>query len=368
MKTRIAVVFLVLLVVTMAALLGWFRGSGRPATAPSPGRRATLVDRNGVVLARDRYATDRATNSHPARSARPEASSAGWWREYPLGETLANVVGFVGSAGSGSAGLELSRDSLIRRKTLARSVVRLTLDVDLQRAAFRGLQQLVGETRAARGSAVAMDAGTGEVLALVDFPGYDLGRARTYPAEALRCHAVTEAFAPGAAGLGLLPGAEPDSDSRVVSAQRLGLGKLPGIGLPAEASGRLTESLPGIRVSLLQLCRAYAAIADGGILRDPRLLGAGQRNPGRQAVSRAFAGQALTTLAGNASSALPLPNVEGIAAPDDAGPVLVWIGLCPAGAPEFVVGVTVEQPLAGYYTPDTGQSLVLELSRRVVAR
>lgn len=352
----------------MAALLGWFRGSGRLATALSrAGRRATLVDRDGVVLARDRPATGMAKNGRPARTARAGVGPTNVWRDYPLGETLANVVGFVGSAGAGAAGLELSRDSLIRRKTLGPSVARLTLDVDLQRAAFCGLQQLVGETRAARGSAVVMDAGTGEVLALVDFPGYDPGQARTYPAEALRCHAVTEAFAPCAARPGLLPGAEPDSDSRFVSAQRLGLGKVPGIGLPDEANGRLTESLPGIRVSLLQLCRAYAAIADGGILREPRLLGAGQRNPGKQAVSKAFVGQALAILAGNASSALPLPSVGGIAALDDAGTVLVRIGLGPASGPEFVVGVTIEQPLAGYYTPDTGQSLVQELCRRVVA-
>jgi len=106
-------------------------------------------------------------------------------RVYPGGEAFTGVVGYW-STKYGATGIEIGRntdlssiagepetvDDLINRATggpqPGNNVV-LTLDPELQRLAYEALSQTV----TARGSAMAIDPKTGEILALATYPSFD---------------------------------------------------------------------------------------------------------------------------------------------------------------------------------------------------
>jgi penicillin-binding protein A len=105
-------------------------------------------------------------------------------RVYPGGEAFSNVVGYW-STKYGATGIEIGRnsdlsgtaepatlDGLINQMSggpqPGNNVV-LTLDPELQQIAYDGL----AATETGRGSAMAIDPKTGEILALVTYPSYD---------------------------------------------------------------------------------------------------------------------------------------------------------------------------------------------------
>lgn len=331
----------------------WFGTSDFGLRTSVLGRRGTILDRNGAVLAKD--------------SVEPGVGGS-LERVYPLGETAANLIGFTSPTEmqKGTAGLELSMDSALSRHR--DRPLRVTIDAGLQHAAFQTLQRYVSGTRAARGSAVAMSVATGEILALADYPGYDPTRARMYPSEAWRSHAVTDELAAG--GWWLVTGG-----GRQV-AEELGFGRPTGIGLPDETAGVLADSLPATRVSLLQLVQAYSMIADEGRgvttpLKRPRLVAtqaASGKRPAMsrgQGVERTFAAQGLASMTRDTEDGMEFLGAGGIAGPDSLNPVLVFVGIFPAGEPKYVAGVMLDRPLAGYYTPETARLLFQEIARRV---
>lgn len=105
-------------------------------------------------------------------------------REYPGGEAFSNIIGYYsiiyGQAGvearmnselSGSGDPE-TLDQLINQSTggpQAGNNVELTIDPELQQSAYEALS----ETETERGSLVAFEPDTGDVLALVTYPSYD---------------------------------------------------------------------------------------------------------------------------------------------------------------------------------------------------
>lgn len=141
-------------------------------------------------------------------------------RYYPAGEVAAQVVGFTDVDDHGQEGIELAFDSQLSatsgkkeviRDLLGRSVrdvgelapseagdnLNLTIDLRLQYLAYRELKSAIAKTGAASGSVVMMDVKTGEVLALVNQPGYNPNDRSTITPEALRNRAVTDGFEPG---------------------------------------------------------------------------------------------------------------------------------------------------------------------------
>jgi cell division protein FtsI (penicillin-binding protein 3) len=118
-------------------------------------------------------------------------------RDVPGHDLAANVIGFTGQDGEGLAGIEARYDSLLAGKDGSRSYevsktgqaipdgvdrevaakpggnVELTLDRDLQFEAQRILAARVQSTKGATGSAVVLDAKSGEVLAMASYPSYD---------------------------------------------------------------------------------------------------------------------------------------------------------------------------------------------------
>lgn len=103
--------------------------------------------------------------------------------------------GYVRSDEIGKAGLEKSLEPLLRgvrgqkisevdaRGRIKASVgetpavdgsdIRLTLDIDLQKAAESALREQLGKDKLGRGSVIAMDPRDGSILALVSWPAYD---------------------------------------------------------------------------------------------------------------------------------------------------------------------------------------------------
>jgi cell division protein FtsI (penicillin-binding protein 3) len=142
-------------------------------------------------------------------------------RTYPAGNVASNILGFVGTDGSGLAGLEYALNNRLSgenghatymtdasgtRIPLADSSieepqpgmgVRLTIDRDLQWYTQRRLQQAVQETGSQSGSVVMMDTRTGELLALADYPTYNSNDPLNTPEQYLGSAAVQNVYEPG---------------------------------------------------------------------------------------------------------------------------------------------------------------------------
>ncbi len=142
-------------------------------------------------------------------------------RFYPKGRLAAAVLGFVGTDGTGLAGLEHFYDGAIRGKpgelvalTDARrsrygeaenagrpaeegaSLV-LSLDSGVQFAAERELAEAMEAHRAQSGAIVVMDPFSGEVLAMASAPDFDPNSFGRFPPEKRRNRAIADAYEPG---------------------------------------------------------------------------------------------------------------------------------------------------------------------------
>ena len=141
-------------------------------------------------------------------------------RFYPTGEVAAHLSGFTDVDDRGQEGIELAFERQLAsvagkkeviRDLLGRSVrdvgeilaaqpgenLVLTIDLRLQYLAFRELKQAVASMGAASGSVVMMDIRTGDILALVNQPGYNPNDRSSLLPEALRNRALTDLFEPG---------------------------------------------------------------------------------------------------------------------------------------------------------------------------
>ena len=142
-------------------------------------------------------------------------------RRYMHGSTAAHVLGHVGGDGHGLAGLELKYDDVLsgtpgrrvvkrdrsgRIKAFVGGTVqkpkhgqdlRLTIDLVRQAALEDELRRGVRESKAAWGTAVAMDPETGAVLAMANVPTYNPNRPGTATDASRRNRAITDRFEPG---------------------------------------------------------------------------------------------------------------------------------------------------------------------------
>ncbi len=147
--------------------------------------------------------------------------SHGLARTYPLGESMAHVLGWVGKDGAGLEGIELTFDNHLRgtegRRTTIRDARRralrrsddhlvppldgghvvLTLDAEIQRIAEHALAESVRRVEAESGLAIVMSPKSGEILAMTCFPGFDPNEANDFPPERRRNRVVTDPVEPG---------------------------------------------------------------------------------------------------------------------------------------------------------------------------
>ena len=141
-------------------------------------------------------------------------------RRYPEGEAAAHVVGFTNIDGQGLEGIELGFQEALQGRRGQRTMVRdrlgrpvedigdqadpvhgrdvvLALDSKVQFFAWQRLRDTVRAHGARAGSAVVLDARTGEVLALANYPSYDPANRRNLGGAQLRNRALTDIFEPG---------------------------------------------------------------------------------------------------------------------------------------------------------------------------
>ncbi len=141
-------------------------------------------------------------------------------RYYPGAEVTAQVVGFTNIDDNGQEGIEYGWQSVLGGKNGSQRVIKdrrgqivedvasirvpkpgkdlaLSLDSKIQFAAFREIRNAVEQHHAKWGAAVVLDAKTGEVLALANWPSYNPNNREKPVPEAMRNHAVADMFEPG---------------------------------------------------------------------------------------------------------------------------------------------------------------------------
>jgi cell division protein FtsI (penicillin-binding protein 3) len=140
-------------------------------------------------------------------------------RFYPENGPVAHVVGFTGSNGKGQEGIEYLMDTALagekgkKINRIARDKrvvgefqsiklpkdgkdITLTIDLRLQNEAYNALKKAVEKHEALSGSAVLLDAKTGEVLAMTNYPSFNPnGYNKIGPF--IKNRAVTDVFEPG---------------------------------------------------------------------------------------------------------------------------------------------------------------------------
>jgi cell division protein FtsI/penicillin-binding protein 2 len=382
-------------------------------------------------------------------------------RVYPRGTLAAQVLGVVGTEGSGLAGLEYSSNSLLTGRSGERRVVSdargqplsisetrrevpgksltLTLDANIQQRAEDVLGAVARNFAPKDATAIVMDPRTGAILALANWPQVDASDPSLSPSEAMEDRAVGLDYEPGstfkvvavsgALEAGLITPSTPFNipdqiqvaertihddtehpEETLTTAQilarssnvgaikigeldganrfnewvhRYGFGAPTGVELPGEESGvtlPLNEysgssmgNLPigqGELVTPIQMATAYAAIANGGILRTPHIIGAigGQPQPepaGHRVITAATAAELRQMLEGvlgpeGTASEVSIPHYKlagktGTASKIDQETgeyskekyVASFIGFAPANDPQLLCAVVVDEPSAG---------------------
>ena len=144
----------------------------------------------------------------------------GYRRFYPAADVMAHMLGFTGDKDVGQEGVELAFQEQLAGKPGSRRVIKdrrgqivedvesirqpqdgqditLAIDAKIQYLAYASLRQAVEDFKAKAGSAVVLDARSGEVLALVNFPTYNPNNRRNLVGAALRNRVLTDTFEPG---------------------------------------------------------------------------------------------------------------------------------------------------------------------------
>lgn len=163
-------------------------------------------------------------------------------RYYPSGEVSAHVVGVTNVDDQGQEGVEKLYNQYLSAKPGSRTFHRdakgrqvellaeqkgevakdlqLTIDQRIQALAYKELKQAVNDFQATSGSAVIVDARSGEILALVNSPSYNPNNRNSALAHRMRNRAITDAFEPGSsvkplAVLGALEFGSAELDTRI---------------------------------------------------------------------------------------------------------------------------------------------------------
>jgi cell division protein FtsI (penicillin-binding protein 3) len=142
-------------------------------------------------------------------------------RFYPSKEALAHVVGFTGIDGDGQEGIEMYSNKILSgipgyRKVLKNRSgkivddlqdiqipidgkdIQLSVDKRLQYSSYKALEKAVEKHGALSGSSILLDAKTGEVLAMTNYPSYNPNpKGSSRDTDYVRNRVVTDMFEPG---------------------------------------------------------------------------------------------------------------------------------------------------------------------------
>lgn len=141
-------------------------------------------------------------------------------RYYPTGEVAAQTLGFTGQDDNGQEGLEFALQEQLVGKHGSQRVIKdrygrivedagslrapkpgsdivLSLNSNVQHLAYRELESAIRQHRAKAGAVVVLDARSGEVLALANYPAYNPNNRGKISSQAMRNRAIIDLFEPG---------------------------------------------------------------------------------------------------------------------------------------------------------------------------
>ena len=156
-------------------------------------------------------------------------------RQYPEGETVAHVVGFTNVEDRGQEGMELLFNKDLAGHAGSRRVIKdrlgrvvedvgeqvppvdgkdlqLSIDSKMQFFAYQKLRDAVISNKAVAGSVVVLDAVTGEVLAMANYPSFVPDKRQNMTGAQLRNRALTDTFEPGSVMKAFTVGLALDTD------------------------------------------------------------------------------------------------------------------------------------------------------------
>jgi cell division protein FtsI (penicillin-binding protein 3) len=184
--------------------------NGRPALWSK--LSAAMDEYNSSLASRD--LNERIIGFFPERS---------YIREYPSGEMISSLVGFVRADGVGATGIESSLNGIISgtagRYSYARAngaeipgsqteiiepktgtTVRLTIDRDVQWVAAKAIAEAVKSSGAANGTVIVMDPRTGAIIAHATAPTFDPNNTKGVTLDLMRNPSVQDVYEPGSTG------------------------------------------------------------------------------------------------------------------------------------------------------------------------
>ena len=144
-------------------------------------------------------------------------------REYPSGELISSLIGFVRNDGIGASGLESGLNSIISgtdgRYSFARgngaeipgsqqelvaakagTNIRLTIDRDVQWVAAEAIAVAVKAANATSGTVIVMDPKTGAIVAHATAPTFDPNNTKKVKLSLMRNPSVQDVYEPGSTG------------------------------------------------------------------------------------------------------------------------------------------------------------------------
>ena len=325
--------------------------------------------------------------------------------------------------------------------------IRLTLDRTVQFFAEDALRSALERVQAKRGTAIVQDPATGDILAMAVVPSdpmhndaiqdyYEPGstfklvtaaasieQGAMKPGERIDCESGRWKVTPSVAvkdheGRGLLTLEEVIVHSSNIGSAKLGLrlgagtfgrfcklfgfGHKTGIPLPAESPGflpgeerfdrvRLANAAfgQGVAATSLQILSAYSAVANGGLLMEPRLvLSVGGTSTRPVTVRRTVKPETIAALtdilarvveegtgrsarvpgyrvAGKTGTAQKIDPKTGRYSETDY--VATFVGFVPAQAPRFTILVSLDTPQKGHYAAEVAAPVFASLAKQVLA-
>jgi len=144
-------------------------------------------------------------------------------REYPSGQLISSLVGFVRADGIGATGLESSLNSTItgtegkysfargygaeipgsQREIIAASAgtnIRLTINRDVQWVAAKAIADAVNSSAATSGTVIVMDPKTGAIVAHATAPTFNPNNTKNVALSLMRNPSVQDVYEPGSTG------------------------------------------------------------------------------------------------------------------------------------------------------------------------
>lgn len=162
----------------------------------------------------DKYFDKRIIGFFPERS---------YIREYPSGQLISSLVGFVRADGIGATGIESSLNSIItgtdgkysyargygaeipgsQREIVAAKAgtnIRLTINRDVQWVASKAIADAVKSSNAVSGTVIVMDPKTGAIVAHATAPTFNPNNTKNVPLALMRNPSVQDVYEPGSTG------------------------------------------------------------------------------------------------------------------------------------------------------------------------